>query len=112
MLSYKERRKIRDEEMERAAAKKQEKRSPLNYSAVVSTAALLVSGISAYYANFYNKHSVVVAPGEIDGAVFFGHNPSETDKFVHQKFRPVFSNVGNHAQVIYHIGVDLAFYPC
>jgi hypothetical protein len=96
VISFKDRRRIKEEETLRSAAMSKRRwwRS-FTFSGVLSTIALLISCLTAYYNFFYVNHSLsaVIAP--------FDTPIADPDKgmFLH----PVFSNTGNRTEVILRV---------
>jgi len=102
ILSYKERQRIKAKDALRAQAAFSKKgiwRS-ITYSSVTATIALLISGISAYYANFYQHRALLLAVSPTPPYYAPGFDAHSI------VLTPIISNSGNHTEVV--ISVSLA----
>jgi len=98
MLSFKERRQFRDKnQLEKTLNQTESKtRLPISYGSIISTVALLISAVSAYFANFYHHRSLhfEVAPSPPDTEVDFGVTTAQID------YTLVFWNNGTRPEVV------------
>jgi lipoprotein-anchoring transpeptidase ErfK/SrfK len=116
MLTAPERRRIKEEEAERAAAGRPKRLLGSNsYGAIISTVALLISATTAYFANFYTKRSVLVAvnPPELEQAnepqKSSSKEPSSTSRVA---LNAVLSNDGNRTEVVLAVTFVATSMPC
>jgi hypothetical protein len=103
VLSFRERQRAKG----KAALKRRARKSApsvswggINYSYVVSTIALLIAGVSAYYTIYYTNHAVLISVSTVAGTdekiIFDGQIP----------FNIILFNAGNRAEVVQSISAS------
>jgi hypothetical protein len=80
--------------------------SYINYSSITSTIAVLISGTSAYFANFYEHRAVLLAIAPRPPSHMSAMKAKWGDSLT---LTPIISNDGNHTEVIQSISIAVNY---